>query len=63
VTEEIPDREILSACLDILLCIASRQNGEIVTAILKTDRGTPIMVSASSDTVNFPGPQPLSLAK
>jgi hypothetical protein len=48
VTEEIPDREILSACLDLLLSIASHQRGEAISVTLRTDKGTPINMFASN---------------
>jgi hypothetical protein len=55
--ETIPDREILSACLDLLLAIASNQRGEAVTVNLMTDKGTTIRVIStiwSSDALYHP---------
>jgi hypothetical protein len=46
--ETIPDREILSACLDLLLTIASYQCGEAMVVTLRTDKGTPISMFASN---------------
>ncbi len=56
--ETIPDREILSACLDLLLMIASHQRGEPVTTILQTDKGARISVFSNNyDNCGLPALQ------
>lgn len=45
--DKIPDREILSACLDLLLQIASAVEKHQKSITLYTEAGTPILVVSS----------------